>query len=111
MGRSVEGEKVETVIQLVEGSFGGIVMSGCGILAVIVVGFWWPITAFLHNWWWGALTLVFPPTFFVFACLHFQKAKAPLLLGILVTLVSVGLFIARSFLATFFNSGSVMNLT
>ena len=77
-------------------------MVGSGILAAIVVGLWWPIVAFLEKWWWGALTFVFPPTFLVFACLNFQRAKVPLALAILFTLVSLGLFVLRSFMTTFF---------
>jgi hypothetical protein len=93
---------METLIQLVEGPFGAFAMAGSGIMAILVVGLWWPITAFLEAWWWGVLTLLFPPTFLVFACVHFQKAKKPLILGLFFPLVSIAIFILRSFLATFF---------
>ena len=37
---------METLIQLVEGPFGAFVIAGTGIMAVLVVGLWWPIAAF-----------------------------------------------------------------
>lgn len=73
---------METLIQLVEGPFGAFAMAGSGIIAILVVGPWWPIAAFLEAWWWGVLTLLFPRTFVVCACAHFQKAKKPLILGL-----------------------------
>ena len=90
------------IVGLLQGSFGTFVMVGFGILASLTVVVWWPMTAFLESWWWGGLTLLFPPTFFVFACRHFQKARKPLICGLFFLTVSVLLFIIRTFLSTFF---------
>lgn len=93
---------MEMIFGLVEGTFGAFFMVGFGILAILTVLLWWPITAFLEAWWWGLLTFLFPPTFFVFAGLHFQKARKPLIFGLLFLIFSVLIFIVRSFLGTFF---------
>lgn len=100
--RALTGGKMEIIFQLLENSVVGFLMAAFGILAIVTVGLWWPITAFLEAWWWGGLTFLFPPTFLVFACLHFKKARKPLILGLLFTIVSVSLFIVRMFLTTFF---------
>jgi len=93
---------METVVQLLEGPFGASVMAGSGILTILVVGLWWPILAFREKWWLGVLTFVFAPTFLVFAFINFQKAKLPLILGIILLLMTLGIFVSRAFLATFF---------
>ncbi len=92
----------ETLIELLEGPVGASVMAGSAILAALVIGVWWTIAAFLIEWWWGVLTLFFPPTFVLLCPFHFRRLWKPLACGLILLLISLGIFLMRVFLAAYF---------
>lgn len=89
------------VMELLEGPYGAIVMVASMILAMLCLCIWLPIVAFFVSWWWGVITL-FGFGVPLFAIFHFQEAKAPFLLGVFFLFISLGTFIARAFISTFF---------
>ncbi len=94
---------METVLSLLEGSFGALVMALSGIACMVTLCVVFPIVACTVNGWWGLLCFVFPgPATIAFSVLHFKKAWLPLLITVVALLISVGVFLMRAFLATFF---------
>lgn len=94
---------METVFLLLEGWFGALVMALSGILFLVMIGIVFPIVAFGVTWWWGVLCFFFAgPATLIFTILHFQKAKVPLLVTVVSGVVSIGMFMLRSFIATVF---------
>jgi len=94
---------MEPVFLLLEGWFGALVMALSGILFLVMIGIVFPIVAFRVAWWWGVLCFLFAgPATLIFTILHFQKAKVPLLVTVVSGVVSIGMFMLRSFTTTFF---------
>lgn len=94
---------METILGLLEGSFGALIMALSGIVFIVTIAIVFPIVAFRVVWWWGLLCFFFAgPATLIFSILHFQKAKIPFLVTIISGVVAIGMLMMRSFMATFF---------
>jgi hypothetical protein len=94
---------METILGLLEGPFGALIMALSGIVFIVTMAIVFPIVAFRVAWWWGLLCFFFAgPATLIFTILHFQKAKIPFVATIISGLVAIGMFMMRSFINTFF---------
>lgn len=94
---------VNAVMLYLEGSLGALIMAAAVIAHLVTVLVVFPIVAFTVTWWWGVLCLFFPgPATIAFSIVHFKKALLPLVIAMVTLLLSVGVFILRGFLMTFF---------
>lgn len=84
------------------GTFGSLIIFFCGIGAIVCLNLWLAIVAIMIKWWWGIIVLFVPLGNVVFAVCHWEVAKKPFLIGILFLVLSVGMFVLRSFVAIFF---------
>jgi hypothetical protein len=94
---------METILGLLEGPAGALIMALSGIVFLVTIAFVFPIVAFRVAWWWGLLCFFFAgPATLIFTILHFQKAKIPLLVMVISGVVAIGMFMMRSFITIFF---------
>jgi hypothetical protein len=94
---------METMFGLLEGSFGALIMALSGIVFIVTIVFVFPVVAFRVAWWWGLLCFVFAgPATLIFTILHFERAKVTFLITLVSGAVAIGMFMMRSFMATFF---------
>ena len=97
---------VAGLLNMIEGSGGALCMALAGLAAIASFALWLPINAFLTRWWWGALTFLLPLASPVFAYYHWQRARQPILVGFVCTLLATGIFAARSFVQIFFSEAA-----
>lgn len=96
---SMEGKQMDVIVL---GSWGALVMVFAGLGAMLCFQIWLTVVAFMVRWWWGLVVFFVPCGGLVFAITNWQVAKKPFLAGVVCLALAVGMFVLRSFIATFF---------
>jgi len=70
------------------------------LLVIVVTWIWLVVRAFQEHWLWGIATVVMPASGTLFAVLHWDRTRRPMLIGLVATAAFfIELLVARAYQA------------
>ena len=95
------------VINVIGSQVGAILMITFGFAAIYCLKVWLVLLSYRASLFWAIAVFLVPFVDLVYTLKNWHLAKKPFLLGIFFLVLSIGMYLVRSLLQTFFNTQSV----